>query len=412
MNARLLDILECPFCGGGLRLQPQPQPDVRGGGEIVSGVLSCLCCTYPVVDGIPYIRSGPAARAAVELLGRGAPTDALHLLLELSDDARRQRFRAMASDEPSMTFRATLDVLSRDAEGAYLLYRISDPTCLCSEAIVREVIRRSPVTPTRILDMCGGAGHLARTLSDPAGGSGVVVADIAFWKLWLAKRFVAPDCEPVCCDAAVPLPFARRAFSLAVCSDAFHYVWNRRLLAGEIMRATDPRGNIVLPHLHNALADNPSPGMPLLPDGYRHLFSERSPRLLGQGHVLDAVLNRRPIDLDEEPPEPALEREPALTLLAGDLAPVSPNDRSIDERPPVNPAVNPLFEAVDGSPVRELRFPSEFYAQEFAECRRYLPERVELSQDVLERWKSGAWDAEIRELVARRVLLDLPERYL
>ena len=54
---------------------------------------------------------------------------------------------------------------------------------------------------------------------------------------WVAKRFMAPGCEPVCCDGNAPLPFARGAFGLALCTDALMYLWTKRLFVGEIRRA-------------------------------------------------------------------------------------------------------------------------------------------------------------------------------
>ena len=75
--------------------------------------------------------------------------------------------------------------------------------------------------------------------SRPADGT--VLADLFFWKSWLARRFTTPECEPVCCDANIPLPFAREAFSLVVLSDAFPYIWHKRLVAEEMMPTLDRR---------------------------------------------------------------------------------------------------------------------------------------------------------------------------
>ena len=80
-----------------------------------------------------------------------------------------------------------------------------------------------------VLDLCGGTGHLTRSLCECVND--VVLADLSFAKLWLAKRFIAPRCRPICCDAGEPLPFAPGTFALIFCSDAFHYVWRRRMLA-------------------------------------------------------------------------------------------------------------------------------------------------------------------------------------
>lgn len=52
MQTRLLEVLACPKCGGGLSCEPG---ETSGGGEIETGTLRCAACAagYPVVAGIP-----------------------------------------------------------------------------------------------------------------------------------------------------------------------------------------------------------------------------------------------------------------------------------------------------------------------------------------------------------------------
>jgi ubiquinone/menaquinone biosynthesis C-methylase UbiE/uncharacterized protein YbaR (Trm112 family) len=395
MNRRILHILECPFCGGSFDLQPSPRPVVRDE-EIVTGVLRCQCCAYPIVDGIPYLRTGPIANATMDDLGGSRPMDALRRLLEVEQDEEPAQFA---------TFRDAVKKVSKDLEGDYLLYRFSDPTFLCSQALLGALVTRDDV----VLDVGGGAGHLAWSVGKVARE--VVVADVTFWKLWLARRFVATHCEAVCCDAKNPLPFKRQAFSLTYCSDALHYIWPRRLLAAEMMRATRAEGTILASHLHNALCENVSPGMPLTPAGYRHLFYERRPLLYKQSSLFDAMLENRPVDPGNQCSDADLAHESALILLAGQQRRPNAAERGPLQRPS-NLKLNPLYVPVDGSAQYELRFPSEFYAEEFADCRRYLPDRVELPKDWDEHWRTGAPDARTAELISRHVLLDLPEGYL
>ncbi len=120
-----------------------------------------------------------------------------------------------------------------------------------------------------------------------------MLADLFFWKLWLARRFTSPGCEPVCCDANLPLPFAREAFSLVVLADAFPYIWHKRLLAEEMMRLSVPDGVVVMPHLHSALGENFSAGNTLTPAAYRDLFMARQPRLFSDELLLTQVLRAR-----------------------------------------------------------------------------------------------------------------------
>jgi SAM-dependent methyltransferase/uncharacterized protein YbaR (Trm112 family) len=410
MNKDLLDILRCPYCGSRLRLLGGRAPDA-GGNRITCGVLQCQCCAYPVVDGVPYLRTGKAAEKAMALLGTGDRDGALVALLGL--DETRAAFRDLR-DGVGTTFREMLGTLCSDAEGAYLLYRFSDPTYLCSRAVLEAVGQDHRCFTRRVLDVGGGAGHLTRTLCRLAGpGAEVVLADVAYWKVWLAKRFVAPDCDPLCCDANAPLPFARGAFSLAACSDAFHYVWSRRLLAAELVRAVGSDGVVLLTHLHNLFCQNESVGMPLAPGDYRNLFEGIDARLFRESHVFAAILNDQPIDLSPEYADAELSGEPALILLATRLTGLF--------RPYQRPsqgvatcgrlAVNPLYVPDGNGQMLTLRFPSAVYEAEFAACKQYLPDRVPWGGDREARLEGGVLDEELIGLAERRVLLELPAMY-
>ena len=363
MAGELLEILECPFCGGPLTLD----------GELDAGVLNCACNAYPIVDGIPYLRNGPQADAAHAHLGGGRRDQALGALLGLDDEALGRLQRAA-------TFAEALAVVCDGPEGDYLLFRFSDPTFVASDTLLRALALKG-----RVLDVGGGAGHLTRTL---ARTSDVVLAELSMSKLWLARRFVVPGCAAVCCDANDPLPFAAAAFDATVCCDAFHYIWSKRKLAGELQRAA--RGPVVLPHLHNQLSWNYSEGMPLPPSGYARLFGDGA-RVFPETAILEAAVETGSFDLSGVHADDDLGDEPALVLVADPSGALL--TRYDVAQPDGELTLNPLYR--DG----ELTFPSDFYEEEYGEgARRYLPERADgLPHD---------------ELARRRVLLDLPERYL
>ena len=125
----------------------------------------------------------------------------------------------------------------------------------------------------RAIDICGGSGHVTRTLLDLSPAP-PVLADLYFAKVWLARRFTAPGCEPVCCDGNAPMPFARGAFGFAMCTDAFMYIWTKRQFVGEMERLIDDRrrcatpGAVLIGHTHNERTWSPSHGQPLSPEGY------------------------------------------------------------------------------------------------------------------------------------------------
>lgn len=412
MQLDALKLLRCPFCGGGLDVRRSPATELTES-SLQTGVLGCPCCAYPVLDGIPYLRAGHAARAALRSLDANSPREALFTLLEL-DGARRERFETLQRDAKAFTFRHAMSVLSPNPEGTYFLYRFSDPTFVASEAMILSVAQDLRCAQGRRLDLCGGTGHLTRTLSGLVPSGEVWLADLEFWKLWLARRFIAPACNAVCCDAAQPLPFSRGSFSLVVCADALHYVWPRRLAVGEMLRLAGQRGVVLALALHNALCDNPSAGSPLEPAAWRGLFDDIPTRLYPESAVLDAVLSRHPVPLSTNYSDAELAAEPALIAVATMLEglfdrPVVPLAEPVMRRA----ALNPLYHSDDGAPNKwVLKFPSPDYAEEFAACRRYLPDRLVLTERQERSLSRGDYADELRDLARRRIVLDLPENYL
>jgi uncharacterized protein YbaR (Trm112 family) len=409
----LLDLLRCPFCGAGFSVV-ENEAHVQTGADLESGVLGCECCAFPVVSGIPVLIADDLTREAMHALEGGHRDTALAMLLGL-DEVRSVAFRSLMSRRDWVTYRDVIEVLSPDAEGTYFIYRFSDPTFLMAEAVVRAVGRQSWALDKRVLDLCGGSGHLTRVLTNMHPAKGTVLADVFFWKLWLAARFTAPGCAPVCCDANNPLPFVRDMFSMVVLSDAFPYIWQKRLLAEEMMRLTGVDGAIVMPHLHSALGENFSAGMTLTPTGYGDLFRPSHPRLFSDERLLSQVIEGRPLDLAADVSPGALGTEPSLTLIACHRADVfRVYDTSDDALITGELKINPLYrrELRGATTVLTLSFPTREYEEEFAECRRYLPDTITVNANLSGRITPELVGDQLEDLCRRRVLIDAPAGYL
>jgi uncharacterized protein YbaR (Trm112 family) len=407
----LLDILRCPFCGSRLTLVDNQVPQ-SAHDRIESGVLGCDCCAFPVVAGIPVLIADDTTREAMHQLEAGQREQALLTLLGL-DDARRMSFRSLMQ-HPRPTFRDALAILSLDAEADCFLYRFSDPTFVMIEALLMGLGQRGGLDPRPVLDLCGGSGHLTRVLVglEPAGG--VINADVYFWKLWMARRFTSPSSDAVCCDANSPLPFTRDACSLVVLADAFPYIWHKRLLAEEMMRAVGSQGVIVLPHLHSSLGENFSAGMTLTPAGYASLLESHAPRLFSDEHLFDDVLNQRTVDLTRSASPTEIGTEPSFTLVASrreDLFRkyVVRDPREIQGELKVNPLYR--IDPRGNSSVLTLTFPTPEYEEEFGACKQYLPSTVTVPGDLTGPIVPGALGAQYDELRRRRVIIDAPPDY-
>jgi uncharacterized protein YbaR (Trm112 family) len=420
MNLGLFDILRCPYCGTRLDLVTSSYHRISGD-EIHDGILGCQCCVFPVVDGIPVMHLQPAATAAREFVEQARPDRARQAMFGLDDEREAEQFDALIASNTT-TYRNIVDALGEHLEGGYFLYRFADPTYIVGHAVVRAVAGTVLHNGGRAIDICGGSGHLTRSLMDLSSPP-PVLADLYFAKIWLARQFTAPGCEPVCCDGNSPMPFARGAFRYAMCSDAFMYIWTKRQFVLDMLRLIDDgagghAGAALISHTHNQCTWTPSHGQPLTPEGYGQLFETLEPRLFGEAGLFADVVGDGPLDLARRDDAKTLEADPALTIVAsrhpGIFAP-HPLD------PPPSRArgefrVNPLYvaagaAATDGPGRFRLQFPSDDYEQEYGACRQYLPEEITIAREALRALEEGRLPAELTDLVRRRVIVDLPKKY-
>ena len=411
MRESLLERLRCPFCGGRLGVV-ENDALARTNGRIDAGVLGCDCCAFPVVAGIPVLIANDRTRDAMHQLEAGHEEQALFTLLDL-DDARGASFRSLLQRPQPITYREALALLSLDAEAENFLYRFSDPTFVIADALVRALGQTRWTMSGAVLDVCGGSGHLTRVLASMAPAGGVVSADVYFWKLWLARRYNVPEADAVCCDGNAPLPFARDAFSLVHLADAFPYIWHKRLLAEELLRAAGPDGVVVMPHLHSSLGENFSAGMTLTPAGYRDLFADRAPRLFSDERLFSDALDGmadlgRALSVDE------IGNEPSFSLVASrrdDLFTRRELAESRDVRGALT--VNPLYrvERQGQSSLLTLTFPTPEYEEEFGACKRYLPATLTIDADLTSPIAPATLGSALADLRRRRIILDAPPYY-
>jgi hypothetical protein len=373
-------------------------------------VLGCQCCAFPIIDGIPVLLADDPTRAAMHAMEAGARDGALASLLGLDGPAADRLHRLLGGG--AATYREALEIISPDAEGTYFVYRFSDPTFVLAETLVRAIGAGRRRT-AHVIDLCGGSGHLTRVLGELSDRA-VVVADVYFWKLWLAQRFMAPGCAPICCDANHPLPFARDAFSMVVLSDAFPYIWHKRSLAEEMLRLAGQDGTILMPHLHSALGFNFSAGMTLTPAAYRDLFASGEPRLFRDSDLLGDILGHTAIDLSRDvSPEQAGE-EPSVTIVASRDPDVFRKHLSADPGALTGELrVNPLYrvEQHGAQATLTLTFPTPEYEEEFGAVRRYLPDTITLAADLRASLVPAQFGADYTDLRRRRILLDTPPHY-
>ncbi len=442
MDISSLDCLQCPFCKGNLAIALMDQ----GAAALEYGILRCHCGSHPVVAGIPiFNKETRITDYVVPLIEAGRHRDALLAVIWPSSPAlalariwsspvarkisrfihsahrrallvSKQKLLAALTDQAGRVTACNLLKLyfsNSEEISNYLVYRFGQPRHLVALSFTSLI--HQPKHP--ILDLACGAGHLTRSLVQRADSQPVFGVDSSFFGLYLAKHWIAPQAEYVCCDADRPLPFADKLFSVAFCSDAFHYFVHKALCFRELQRLTDAAGLIMLIWIHNAHVRQPYDGFPLPPEGYQSLAADLPHRLVGSRAVLMRYLQKQGPPLERLTEMEHLAREPLLSLVASRREDVFQDYGPFENWPHAvgSLGLNPLYveerRAEGGSTYLCRKFPSAFYEEEHAECKEYLPERVEVSLDVLANLACGTKTLARDRLAEQCVVLGMPERY-
>ena len=345
---------------------------------------------WPVIEGIPFLRADRRGLAdqALAALDAGQAENALVALLSDQDNWARTpppdeaARRRLVREAGATSFRAAMDLLAFGPVGAYFAHRWSDPTFLSGLALM-EAHRE----PGSVFELACGAGHFLREFGrfepDVNGG------DIVFAKLWLARRYVAPNARLVCFDAASAWPFADRAFHTVFCHDAFYFLPEKPFVAAEMQRVA--HGPVLVGHAHNAQVDNLSAGSPMDPAGYAALFG--SPALYNDQELTAALVEARaPI------PQSAQQLAGAPAISLADRASPARAVKGGVALPASGAALrrNPLYAG------QRIQWPSERYATEYGPLATYP---AQASGPMTAVAGSGP---DIDALARRRVLLDLP----
>jgi SAM-dependent methyltransferase len=412
MRFDTLQLLRCPFCGWKVELNTQVFHRIGDGGEIRDALLACRCCQFLVCDGIAVMTLWPETEVARAAIVDGRPADALRAMLNFTGDPPAARLIG-PEGEALGTYRQIAEGVGEQFEGGYFVYRFSDPTFVVADAVVRSVASAVVDPHAAVLDLCGGSGHLTRSLAS-IGALPPVVTDISFIKLWLARHFTAPAADAVLADAEVALPFAAGSFRFVVCNDAFHYIWHKAQLVREMWRITDAAGVAAITHTHNADTWTPSKGTALSAEHYRGLFEDTDARVYSEQLTLAEVLAGR-LSLSRHDSQAALEGDEAFSVIA------TRDGRVFRDFDVPAPAIvsgelkfSPLYDdsLSNGHASLTLRYPSSDYEDEYSASHKYLPDALNVSHETLAEIQAGRLTDDVQDLMRRRIVLDLPPNYL
>jgi len=351
------------------------------------------------------------------------PPDVQARLNQLSGErllrhARRRIGRHLLENQEDLTALEALDLYmarySRAETAVHFAYSFGQPRHLAALSVASLIRERGGP----ILDLACGPGHLTHFFCSGDAAVGPVIGmDRNFFRLWIARHFVAPAADFVCQWVDRPLPFRAASFDSVFCSDAFHLVLNKAGCVSESRRVIGPDGLIGIVRFGNAAVE-PREGHELTVDGYERLFGEVPHVLLGEDELVGAYLAGHGADLSQTAMSTSLHGQKWLSAVLSD------NEATFREHEPFTSwphaegrlAINPIYvpnppSAPEGVELR-FEFPSEWYGFENAGYLDYAPESVRVSREALADVRAGRRTEAVQQLIDRFVVVGVPDRYL
>lgn len=384
--------------------------------EVAPGILRGGANDFPLVEGIPYLRTESTRPGLEDIRERacahlraGDERAALRLLLRDQDrfsptpPPTEAAVDELLDRRDELTLREAMALLNYGAVADYFAHRWSSPTFQSGLAL----LERACLPSRPVLEVGCGIGHFLRHLEGQ--GYATVGADLVFSKLWLARHFLGVRGPLMCMDVeqersavfapleddGVPAPHT------VFCHDAFYFFEDKSAVFSKL-KLLSHGGTVVLGHVHTRTDAHEAGFAERLTD-YRALLPAGA-HLIDDASLACSYVNE---DSDEEG---ATEESTAIALIAGRQL----RNPSSFLPPRERLRVNPLLTAAG------MAYPSEGYRREFEADsedlgRTSLPAFAKTRR--VQALVTGGLaladlgDEEVESLYRHRVLLDLPPRW-
>ena len=441
LTRAFVETLHCPYCGGALQLDTDLAPQDEA---FNWGTVRCACYRYPVVDSILVLQQhsplSDTTNTTVDLLDAGnrmaalahalsatspvsAPRSSVQRALDklvrttlgVEVSGRQVSYRGVI-DDSTLSFSAALRALRPIHFADYLFYRHANTSFLASIPLLAAF---SGIEQGMVFDLGCGIGHSSFLIHRLFPQLNVIASDHDVVNLYIAKHYIDPDLTYLCLDTEHPLPFADETFAGIWCLDAMHYHRSKAALGRELKRAGSANCIWLLPHLHNALAENFTPGIPLPPDDYLRVFAPLNPRLFVESDILRGFTGGGSLDLTQQPLAGDLRAAQVVSLVGSGQLDVWRQHGGLVQRliEVGDLQINPIYQRSEAETSVKLKiaFPSPQFEAECKAVTEFLPPECEIERGLLDRLGAGTLTgqdaAQVERLLRSFALVSLPDGY-
>ncbi|HLG43368.1 MAG TPA: hypothetical protein VI643_08395 [Planctomycetota bacterium] len=390
-----LSLLLCPRCGGKLEM-------FLYSFDPHYGLLRCGCGELPIVHSIPIFREFATKAEVLSFIRERRTKEAL--ILTLGAFARHKNFQRKGPhdprtkpglarlhdliDNPLMTAQQFLTAIVPPEEADLVFYRPASPAFmsgLCLSGLVKGA-------DGTIVHFSCGAGHLERALSIRLPPENLVGVGEDFALLYVARRFMADASHFVCASPGGKLPFRNSGAKVAIVEPEAFVDGS----APEIDRIVDPDGLIMATHLSSP-----------------HDFLNRLGGRPGRGFSLESMakqfVEKRVFDAS------------AKDSVDGPSAAVVTRNREVFRKVDLEdvlgcrmPRLNPVYDLDDKGESYGARLRQgvpEGVESKVLRDAGALPEEIQIQKQVLKEVQDGEVSPQALDLLAKMVVVDLPQDY-
>jgi len=391
MRLSHLTILRSPLTGAKINIKSAI--DWYSEADLKTGILeSTNGELFPVICGIPIFTEDETGSMALRNIQSGSADMAAYTLLNGQP--------LYWVEEPERTFQQLLYQFVGRWSADYFYYRRSDPSFISGLSSLR--LARGQVGWA--FDLGCGCGHNSDILARMLPGQKVIGFDSTFKLLYLARHFIAPDCDFICCDLEKGLPVTSAQAGTVLCSDTFTFLNNKWGSAREMLRLLREGGRLIVTRLlQNAPSHWNSVRFRLLPlEQYLPLFESSCVQVFSDQALRQAYLDAQPIA-----PVSQVHEQSCSLVVSKTKLPERAYDEFLDTYQPDQLYLNPLYVQSKGSDW-QLVWPSQPYALDYQANSGYLPPTLELPEKL---FGAPSESKHLEDWIRRRVLLFLPDRY-